>query len=373
MSKRRYEMSQLIRVLHVLGHLDANGAESRTMDIYRAVDKKKVQFDFAVHTDERCDYHDEVEEMEGKVYHFPRFRGKNYNEYNKAWDSFFKEHPEYQIIHGHLTNPGYIYLNAAKKNGVPVRIAHTRNSQKENFIKKMTGKLSRFPATDLFAVSGIAGVNEFGHKRMRNGDVKIIPNAIHAEKYIYNYEKRQEKRKELGIEGKFAVFNISRFHPQKNHKFLVEAFKYIAAKENAVLVLVGDGPLRDEIEQQIKELHLENNVIFTGIRNDIPELLQAMDVLLFPSLFEGMPGVVLEAQAAGLPAVISDSITEEVKITDLVQSLPLKDGSEAFAEKTLQFIGYPRRNTYNEIVQAGFDTKSVAAWYESFYKTKLNL
>ncbi|EEG77497.1 glycosyltransferase family 1 protein [Dethiobacter alkaliphilus] len=362
-------MNKTIRVLHVFGRLDSGGAESRTMDIYRKIDKTKVQFDFAIHTDDKCFFTDEVSALGGKIYCFPRFNGKNYFDYKRAWNLFFKEHPEYKIVHGHQTNTGFVYLNEARKNNVPVRIAHARNSNKENIIKKYICKLTKLYATHLFAVSQLAGISEFGRDVVDKGFVKIIPNAIEALKYSFDKEMRDIKRKELGIENKFVVSHIGRFHSQKNHSFLLETFKLIVKNnKDAVLVLIGDGPLRNEIEQQISDFGIDHSVILTGIRTDVPELLQAMDILLFPSHFEGLPGVVLEAQAAGLPCVISDKITNEVKITDLVEYVSLDKSAAYWAEKVMKFSqSLERRNTYNAIVEAGYDTEAVANWYQDFY------
>jgi glycosyltransferase involved in cell wall biosynthesis len=367
-------MIEPIRILHVFGRLDSGGAESRTMDIYRAIDKSRVQFDFAIHTVDKCFFTDEVNSLGGKIFSFPRFNGKNYFQYKNAWKLFFKEHPEYKIVHGHQTNTGFIYLYEAKKNNVPVRIAHSRNSNKENVIKKYICKMSRVFATHLFAVSKLAGMSEFGENAVTNGDVKILPNAIEAKKYSYNHVVRKEKRNELGLKDEFTICHIGRFHPQKNHEFLLAIFKRICETySDAKLIMIGDGVLKSDIEKQISRMDMKNSVMMVGIRSDVPALLQAMDVLLFPSLFEGLPGVVLEAQAAGLPCIISDTITDEVRITDLVEYVSLEKSPEYWAGKVLDLINNSdRRNTYNEIVKAGYDIEMVAMWYEEFYLHSLN-
>ncbi len=362
-------MPKPIRVLHIFGRLDIGGAESRTMDIYREINRERIQFDFAIHTEDECFFTKEVKSLGGKIFSFPRFNGKNYWTYKKAWNSFFKEHSEYKIIHGHQTSTAFIYLKEAKKHDIPIRIAHSRNSNKDSVIKKYTCKLARLYATHLLAVSKVAGISEFGRKYFEEKKVKVIPNAIEARKYSFNQEIREKKRKELGIQKSFAVCNIGRFHPQKNHTFLLQVFRKIIEKnEKAILFLIGDGPLRSDIEQQILELGLKDSVIMMGIRSDVPDLLQAMDLLLFPSLYEGLPGVVLEAQAAGLPSIVSDRITDEVKITDLVEYVALDKSIEHWAEKALTFTKVlERQNMYNEIVKAGYDINSVVKWYEDLY------
>lgn len=357
-----------IRVLHVFGALNIGGAESRTMDIYRNIDKSKIQFDFAIHTHNHCYFTDEILSMGGKIFSFPRFVGRNYKTYKLEWRKFFEQHPEYKIIHGHQTSTGFIYLKEAKRYSVPVRISHSRNSNKDNIVKRYTSKLSRFYSTHQFAVSKLAGISEFGKKAVDSGKVIVIPNAIDTKKYFYDGDKRNRKRFELGLQDYFVVGHIGRFHPQKNHKFLLEIFKCIKEKqEKSKLVLVGDGPLRSQIENQIQKLGIEDSVMLLGSRSDVPEILQAMDVLVFPSLYEGLPGVVLEAQAAGLPCIVSDTVTEEVAITNLVKYLSLKRETYYWANVVLQVPVVSDRSKYNHIVESKFGIERTARWYENFY------
>ena len=367
-------MSEPIRVLHVFGRLDSGGAESRTMDIYRKIDRTKIQFDFAIHTENKGFFTDEIKALGGKIYSFPRFNGKNYFQYKKSWQQFFKQYPDYRIIHGHQTTTGFIYLKAAKENGVPVRIAHARNSNKENVIKKHICKLSKKYATHLFAVSKLAGISEFGMEAINAGSVKILPNAIDAEKYSFNPEVRKKKRQELGIKDEMLIIHIGRFHPQKNHAFLLNIFKEIKiVKPDAKLLLVGDGPLKKRIENKIPGKNLAGAVILAGTRSDVPELLQAADVLLFPSLFEGLPGVVLEAQAAGLPCIISDTITDEVKVTDFVEYVSLNEDAIFWSGRVLhQNLHHERAGVFNEVLKAGYDITQVTGWYEEFYASCRN-
>lgn len=362
-------MQEPIRVLHVFGRLDAGGAESRTMDIYRKIDRNKVQFDFAIHTDEECVFSQEIRDLGGKIYSFPRFTGKNFFHYKKCWKQFFKNNPGYKIIHGHQTSTAFIYLQVAKKFSIPVRIAHSRNSNKDSTIKKYTSKLSRFPATDLLAVSKVAGASEFGNKALRKHEVKIVPNAIDASKYSFDQDTRIKKRNELGLRDNLVVGHIGRLHPQKNHRFLLQIFKsLLSVNTQAKLILVGEGELQNNIKQQVSDLQLENQVYFLGRRSDVPELLQAFDILLFPSWYEGLPGVVLEAQAAGLPSIISDTITDEVKITDLVDYVSLDRQTDYWAKMTFNKATITNReNTYNKVVEAGYDTVAIGKWYEDFY------
>lgn len=363
-----------IRVLHVFGGLDSGGAESRVMDIYRQIDKNKVQFDFLIHTEKKGFFEDEIKRMGGRIFRVPRLGMKTFFSYSRALNGFFEKHSEYRIIHGHILSTAFIYQRVAKKHNVPVRIAHSRCGSRtqlniENMIKEFFKRFARFYVTDKFAVSKIAGISAFGKHSVDIGEVKILPNAIKAKKYLYDDEVRNKLRSEFKINNKFVIGHIGRFQHQKNHNFIIDIFNEVHKQNTeSVLILVGDGELKNEVEDKVSKLKLCESVIFTGVRSDVPDILQAMDVLLFPSFFEGLPGVVLEAQAAGLPCIISDRITDEVKITDLVEYVSLEKDEKYWTEEAMNFSkGFQRRITYNEIVKAGYDIESVAMWYEEFY------
>lgn len=363
-------MSGPIRVLHVFGRLDLGGAESRTMDIYRSIDRSKVQFDFAIHTEDECFFNKEVQSLGGRIFSFPKFNGKNYLKYKNSWDNFFKEHPEYNIIHGHKTTTGFIYLKEAKKYGVRLRIAHARNANKDKIIKRFTTKLVRLYATDYLAVSKKAAVSEFGKKYFKSGKVKVLPNAIDVKKYSFNDKKRKKMRKELGLhDDDLAIVHIGRFHKQKNHMFLIDIFKQIInINQNVKLFIIGDGPEKNEIIDKVNDLGLSNYVDLLGIRSDIANLIQAMDVLLFPSLYEGLPGVVVEAQSAGIPCIISSNITEEVAITDLVKFVDLSKSPKYWSTVLLNESDlYNNRIKYSKEVSVKYDVNSIAKLYEEYY------
>lgn len=363
-----------IRVLHVFGELNVGGAESRTMDIYRHIDRKKVQFDFLVHTEKIGFFEAEIESLGGKIYRIPRFGIKSLFSYKKALHDFFKKHTEYKIVHGHMLSTAFIYQGIAKKYDVPIRIAHSRCGSRtelnfENIVKEIFKRFVRFYVTDKFAVSEIAAISAFGRHDVRNNKVKILPNAIQTEKYKFNECIRNKIRKELNAADKFIVGHIGRFQQQKNHKFLIKIF-YELQKQipDSLLLLVGDGELKNEIMQLVDSLGLEKKVIFTGVRSDVPYLLQAMDVLLFPSFFEGFPGVVLEAQAAGLPCVISDTITKEVKLTNIVKYVSLNDDVKNWIQAIIDITkNYDRKDIHRQVIEAGYDVKTIAKWYEQFY------
>ncbi|MGY3313444.1 glycosyltransferase involved in cell wall biosynthesis [Peribacillus simplex] len=370
-------MEKPIRILHVLGRLDRGGAETMIMNIYRNIDRTKIQFDFIIHTNEKCHFNDEIQELGGKIYNVPRYNGRNHLAYKRAWQDFFSSYSEYKIVHGHMRSTAAIYQKIAKNNGL-ITIAHSHNTSSGTgpsaIIKNMLQYPIRYLADYLFACSKSAGGWLYGKKACEKRNFHILNNAIETKSFIYNSELRDKIRKELKIEGKFVIGHVGRFHTQKNHEFLIEIFKAVHDKnENSVLMLVGDGDLRQSIEKKLSEFGLAEKVILTGVRSDIPELLQSMDVFLFPSIFEGLPVTLIEAQASGLPCFISKNITNEIKVTSLVESISLHKSADYWAEKVLEIKQYhERENNYNNIVKAGYDITQTAKWYQDFIFKKIH-
>lgn len=365
-------MDQQIRILHVIGQMNRGGAESMIMNIYRKIDRTKIQFDFVVHTDSICDFDDEIKSLGGKIYNCPRFTGTNLVSYVKFWNEFFKEHKEYKIIHGHIGSSASIYLEIAKKNGL-FTIAHSHSDGFDTGIKGSMYRLfsypTRFIADYFFACSESAGISRYGKRVVNNKTIfSVLKNAIDVNQYAFSEEIRDKKRKELDLENKFVIGHIGRFDKAKNQEYLVEIFKLIAKKnENAILILIGDGELRSHIIEKVKNYGLEDKVIFTGVRSDVNELLQAMDVFVFPSIYEGLPVTVIEAQAAGLPCLISDTITDEVCITPLVEKLPINQNQLVWANKVKSLKGYGHKNFLEDIKEMGCDIDSSVLNLEKFY------
>ncbi|ULM95689.1 glycosyltransferase family 1 protein [Peribacillus frigoritolerans] len=362
------------RVLHVMGKMDTGGAETFIMNIYRNLDRTKVQFDFIVHTTEKGYYDDEIISLGGKIFSVPKFTLKNLYSYVKAWNNFFKEyHSQYNIIHAHVRSTAAIFLKIAKKYGL-ITISHSHNTSSGNGISAIIKNLLQYPlrytADYFFSCSKEAGEWLFGKKIVNNGRMKIIPNGIDAEKYTFNNFKRNMVRKELKIDNKsFVIGHIGRFENQKNHKFLVDIFKAIKKSNNeAILILIGDGHLTTTIKEKVKESNLTDSVRFMGVRNDIPDLLLAMDLFLFPSFFEGFGIVALESQASGLKTIVSDTLPEAVMVTDYIIPISLSQPAEYWANEILKYRnGYDRRNTKGEIQEAGYDIKEIANWLGEFY------
>ena len=372
-------MSEPIRILHVLGGVGLGGAESRIMDIYRHIDKDKVQFDFLVHQTKKGYYEEEIESLGGRIYRVPRFKLYNILTYRKALREFFSANRRFassnlrfELVHGHMTSTASIYLPIAKKCGIPVTVAHARSAGVDKGVKGIITRLLRRPLRKkcdyMFACSMLAAEAVFGKNNAKNGRVTIVPNAIDAKLFIYNEEVRNRIRQKLSLEDKFVIGHVGRFHYAKNHEYLLAVFGEIAKqREDARLLLLGEGERMEEMKEKAAALGIADKVLFAGNQKEVWEYYQAMDFFMFPSRFEGLPGTVVEAQSAGLRCLISDTIAEEVKITELVMVHSIEEEPEKWAEYVLSHDKYERKNRYEQIVAAGFDVKAQAKWYEQFY------
>ncbi len=366
-------MKEPIRVLHVLGGLSLGGAESRIMDLYRNIDREEMQFDFLVHSAKEEHFDKEIKTLGGNVYRIPRFKMYNWFQYKKALKQFFAEHKEFRAVHGHMTSTASIYLPIAKKAGVPITIAHSRSAGVPGGIKGFLTKWLRSSLkhkTDYcLACSKEAGEAVFGKEWSDKGKVEVVPNAIAAEKYVYDEGVRNAKRAELGVEDKLVIGHVGSFREPKNHVFLIQIFAEIYKKrKDAVLLLLGAGALMEQIKAQVKEAGLEDVVLFLGNQGNVSPYYQAMDFLVFPSLFEGLPGTIIEAQTAGLRCLISENITKEVQITELVKGYSLDKSAAEWAECVLANCGYERKNRLADVEKAGFDISAQIGRYKEIYK-----
>lgn len=367
---------KVIRVLQVIGKMDRAGAETLLMNIYRNIDRTKVQFDFVVHTDEVGDYDKEIKKLGGRIYHAPKYKIYNMIEYSNFWKNFFKEHKEYKIIHGHIRSCAPIYLKIARKNKV-MALIHSHNSYDKRminiFYKILTYKI-RYRADYFFGCSTQSILDGFGNKIFSDKRYKIIKNGINPCNYQYNKNIAIDYKKKLGIEKKFVVGHVGRFDSQKNHLFLIDVFEQIKKKrKDSVLLLIGRGPLESKIKEYVKSKGLEKNVMFLGVRDDVDKLLMTFDVFVFPSLYEGLPVVMVEAQASGLKCFVSEVITDEAILSDYVVKLPLSYSPISWADRIIEDgLKYERKNCIELIRNKGFDIKETAkeleCKYIKFYK-----
>lgn len=364
-------MSKPIRVLHVVTHMNRGGLETMLMNYYRNIDRNQIQFDFLVHRSQRADYDDEIQALGGRTYRLPPLNPINVA-YRAKLRHFFKHHPEYKIVHSHLDCMSAVPLKAAKEAGVPVRIAHSHNiSQDKNIkypVKLFYKRLIVKYATHLMACGTQAGTWMFGNKSF-----SVVKNAIDAQQYKFDQNLYHSERIKLGLTpNDILIGHVGRFSPQKNHQFIIDIFaECLKMNQRSKLILVGDGTLRSQIEEKARILGIEKNIIFTGIRTDVNRLMQAMDVFIFPSIYEGLPLTIVEAQAAGLPCLISDAVPHECKLTNLVEQIPLAYGAAFWAKRILEISSAARSDTYKQIQDSGYDIKCQANKLTQFYVSLL--
>ncbi len=349
-----------VRVAYVIGKMCSGGVESVVFNYYRNIDHTKYQFDFYYDADSTVMPPQDLIDMGARFIEIPPYQ--KIFDYLRVLKKEFRDN-EYQIVHSHMNALSVFPLYAAKRAGVPVRIAHSHSTAgkgetKKNIVKNLLRPFSRLFPTHLFACSEMAGKWLFGSK----AKFEIINNAIDLSKFTYHPEIRNDVRRELGIEGKFVVGHIGRFCYQKNHDFLIDIFKEIHDKcSNAVLIMAGEGELEPHIREKVAQMGLSDCVKFLGVRRDAPRLYQAMDVFLLPSRYEGLPVVGVEAQAAGLPLITTDLVTKETKILASTRFLNSADSVSQWADAVLDSVkDYERHDTVQEMCQAGFDIEAEA-------------
>ena len=348
------------KLLCIVGGMNAGGAETFLMKIYRELDRNEFQIDFAVALEGV--YDEEIRNLGGNIY---RITSKSEN----IWKNFFdivhlvKKYNYKSVLRVSQNSLSAFELLAGKVGGAKILAFRSSNSstvagnKKELIIHKMCKWMPILFANVRFAPSTDAAEYMFGKGCIAYGRDFLLRNGIDVKEYHYDEKARQRIRKELKLSNAFVVGHIGRFNQQKNHLFLLEVFSKIkCCNENAMLVLCGTGEKEKEIKRKVYEMNLEKSVIFTGVRFDIPQVLSAMDVLVFPSLYEGMPNAIIEAQATGLPCIISDHITKEVKVTDLVKFMPLENPGEwAKAAIVANGSGSLKRDLYaREMVNRGY-------------------
>ena len=354
------------RLLCVNSNMNAGGAETFLMKIYRALDKSRYQMDFCINVEGKNFYEDEINAMGGKVYKIPS-KSENVKIFKKELARIVKE-GQYKYVLRITSNAlGFMDLKVAKKAGAVRCCARSSNSSDGAGLKvkiaHRLGKLLYKKYVDVkIAPSELAAKYTFGEKAYNKGQVHKLNNALDLNVFKYDESWRNEVRAEFGLsQDTLVVGHVGRFYPQKNHDFLLDVFNEIRKKKpNSVLVLVGNGLLEEKIKEKAKRLGLEDCIIYAGVRKDVSRVLCAFDVFVFPSFYEGMPNTVIEAQSTGLPCVIADTITREANITGLVKYLSLNDSAEKWADEALSTQNCQRKNTYNDFVDNGYDIEGTA-------------
>lgn len=354
------------RVLCITANMNTGGAETFLMKIYRNIDRSKYQLDFCINVKEKCFYEDEILALGGKIYRIPS-KSENLQEFRRQLSAVVRENQYQYVLRITSSAMGLMDLKIAKKAGAKVCCARSSNSSDGNGIKTRAvhflGRLLYAKYVDVaIAPSDLAAQYTFGKKMYADGNVHILHNAVDLDYYKYSEEEKNRVRKEFSIAPDVKVLgHIGRFMQQKNHLFLLDVFHEVYKQNrNTVLLLVGDGELKESVKQKAAALGLLDSVIFTGVRKDIPALLSAMDVFVFPSLYEGMPNTVIEAQATGLPCIIADTITRGVKLISSVKFLSLSDSAVRWAEAVLDSLKEARQDTKQTFVKNRYDIASSA-------------
>lgn len=363
-------MSKPIRILHIVQKMEAGGTQAFLMNLYRNIDRDKIQFDFLVEYEEKEFYDDEIISLGGKIYYTNFRKTLNVIKFKKTLSNILKEHPEYKIVHIHATAIGKICTDVAKKCGVKTIIAHTHNNSAvkdwKYYPKILLRKLYTKGPTDFFACSEDAGRYTFKNKKFT-----VVYNAIDIDKFLFKQEIREEFRKEFNIEDKFVIGNIGRLHEQKNQSFLIDVFYEIQKrKDNAILLIVGKGPLENELKEKVSNLGINDKVYFLGNRKDIERIYQGMDVFVLPSLFEGLGIVAIEAQVSGLPVIASTGVAKEANITDNIQNIDLSESIDVWVEAICKTKVKNRKNIENIVRKSRFNIENNAKFLQEFYLKK---
>lgn len=354
----------MTRLLCLLSGMNAGGAETFLMKIYRQLDKSKYQMDFCINVPEKCFYEDEITAMGGKIYRIPS-KSENVKEFKRQLTQIIRDNQYTHVLRVTSNAMGFMEMKIAKRAGAKVCAVRSSNSNNGGGIKSIVahrlGRLLYGRYVDVkIAPSDLAAEYTFG-KSYSKGEVLLLKNGLDLNTYRFSDTERKKVRDEFDIDENQLVFcNVGRFVPQKNHKFLLEIFKNILEKSpDSKLLLVSTGPLEEDVKQLAVDIGISEQVIFTGVRSDIPSILSAADVTIMPSLYEGMPNAIIEAQTTGLPCLIADTITKTADITGLVKFLPLSCPACEWAEKAVSMYSPIRKDTASLCEKAGYSIDSV--------------
>lgn len=350
-------------MLCITAGMNTGGAETFLMKIYRNLDKAHYQMDFCVVSRENF-YAEEIAEMGGNIYFIP-LKSKHPIKSFWAIRNLVKENSFDAVMRVNEHSLSVIDLLAAKSGGAKKLVMRSSNASSSSKFKIILHKMFRIlpqivPDVKL-APSILAAEYTFGKQCVKKNEVTILNNGLQIDDFKFSSENRSFHRKQLNVQGKLVVGHVGRFSIQKNHEFLIDIFYEIQKKnQEAVLLLAGDGELKEKIAEKIERLGLQDKCIFLGIRKDINELLSAMDLFIFPSLFEGMPNTVIEAQTNGLPCLVSDSVTREVQVTSFVQMMSLTSPASVWADRAMDIVYGKeklRENAAEIMRQRGYDIR----------------
>lgn len=354
------------RVLHIVPNMNVGGLETFIMNVYRHIDRDKVQFDFLEHYQEESAYDQEIIKLGGKIFHFTLRNDYNLVKYIVKLNKFFKEHQEYKIIHCHMESIGALVFIIAKLHGIKIRIGHAHTNSTNNnlkgFIKRIISKPFKYTTTINLACSDEAGKYLFKNKKYI-----VIPNAIDFDCFKYDNKIRQKLRKQLGIDDSFVIGHVGRMDSGKNQLFLLDIFyKYLMINPKAKLVLVGTGEYYEKIVEKITSLNITNNVLLLGVRHDINKLYSVFDLFIFPSLFEGLGIVLIEAQVNGLTCLASDTVPRTTKISNGIKYLSLHN-PDSWVKEITKLQNNNHQVKYNKVLN-NYDISTLIKKLENIYR-----
>lgn len=363
-----------IRIAQMMTDMNYGGVEAVVMNFYRFIDKSKFQFDFFCFEGSLLPQKDEIEKLGGRIYIVPKLFHPLC--YIKTVRKIFRDN-NYKIVHCHMNTMGIFAMYAAYKEHIPIRILHnhsminhffSRSEFKRNILKYVLRTFCKIYPSHFCACSKAAGDWMYG----KNFNYTIFNNGINVDRFKFNPEIRENVRAELGLHDKLVVGHVGRFCPPKNHIFLVEIFNnFLSLHEDSVLLLIGEGELLDQIKLKVKQLNIEDKVIFLGKQNDTSKYYQAMDVFCLPSRYEGLPVVAVEAQCSGLPCLFSTYVSKESKILDSTEFLSYEDNLDKWSQALFELANKQRVDGAEQVRKCNFDMQEEAKKLELYYQKLL--
>ena len=363
----------MLRVLHSVSNMARAGIETMLMNYYREIDRTRIQFDFLANKPVPGEYDEEIRSMGGRVFVSPGLNPLHFPKYRRFVADLLHNDPEIRIVHAHNEAMGYYALKSAKDAGIRVRIAHAHNTQiirdYKYPLKLVCKQLLPGAATDYWSCGRDAGIYYYGEKRWRESGF-ILHNAIDVSRFAFRQETRERLRRLHGLEDCFVIGHVGRFNVQKNHSRLLDVFAEVAkAAPDARLALIGVGELEQEAKEKARALGLQEKVLFLGQMSDVSEWYHAMDCFVLPSLFEGLPVVGIEAQAAGLKCFFSDRVTDEVLLSPEAHRIPLEADDAEWADEILAYrkAVTDRSRGADAVRRAGYDIHDEARKLQEIY------
>ena len=363
----------MLRVLHSVSNMARAGIETMLMNYYREIDRSQIQFDFLANKPVPGEYDEEIRSMGGRVFVSPGLNPLHFPQYKRFVADLLRSNPEIGIVHAHNEAMGYYALKSAKEAGIRVRIAHAHNTKiirdYKYPLKLVCKQLLPGAATDYWSCGRDAGIYYYGEKRWEESGF-IMRNAINLSRFAFRQEERERLRKLHGLEKCFVIGHVGRFNVQKNHSRLLDIFAEITKRfPEARLALIGTGELEQSVKEKAQALGLRDKILFLGQMADVSGWYHAMDCFVLPSLFEGLPVVGIEAQAAGLPCIFSDRVTDEVLLSPGARRISLQTEDAEWAREIVA-AGHSeteRIQGIDVVRQAGYDIHVEACKLQEIY------